>query len=209
MSNRLPMFPLGSVLTPYGVLPLHIFEPRYRVLMFDCTHGEAEPEFGVVLIERGSEVGGNDERFSVGTIARIVEAGELPDGRWVLTTIGTSRFRVERWLPDDPYPLAFIDKLAETPWSAEADEARKAAEEHIRRALGLMAELGEAAPPATIKLADDPEVAAWQLVAVAPLGSFDKQRLLEIDDNAGRLRELAAMAEEEATVLAFRLAKDE
>src|ERR1700737_1153600 len=102
MSRRLAMFPLGSVLFPHLLLPLHIFEPRYRVLMFDCTRGE--PEFGVVLIERGVEGGGSDERFRVGTVARILEAGELPDGRWVLNAVGTNRIRVDTWLPDDPYP---------------------------------------------------------------------------------------------------------
>ena len=56
----LPMFPLGTVLLPGAVLPLHVFEPRYRQLVQDCLAGE--PEFGVVLIERGSEVGGGDQR---------------------------------------------------------------------------------------------------------------------------------------------------
>src|SRR5580658_2819799 len=72
MSTRLAMFPLGTVLVPHGVLPLHVFEPRYRVLMFDCLRGTRE--FGVVLIERGSEVGGDDQRFAVATVARIEAA---------------------------------------------------------------------------------------------------------------------------------------
>ena len=71
---------LGAV--PARALPLHVFEPRYRALVEDCLAGE--PEFGVVLIERGSEVGGGDTRFDVGTVARIVEAAEFPDGRYAL-----------------------------------------------------------------------------------------------------------------------------
>ncbi len=67
------MFPLGTVLFPSMVLPLHVFEPRYRQLTLECI--EAEREFGVVLIARGSEVGGGDQRRSVGTLARIVQAG--------------------------------------------------------------------------------------------------------------------------------------
>src|SRR5439155_458702 len=63
----LPMFPLGTVLFPFVVLPLHVFEPRYRALTRDCLAGSGE--FGVVLIERGLEVGGGDERFPVGTVA--------------------------------------------------------------------------------------------------------------------------------------------
>jgi uncharacterized protein len=207
MAERLAMFPLGSVLVPGAVLPLHIFEPRYRVLMFDCVRGE--PEFGVVLIERGFEVGGGDQRFGVGTLARITEAAELPDGRWVITAVGTQRIRVEEWLAPDPYPLAMVERLAEQAAGApEVGEARAAAEAEVRRGLALCAQLGLQGPDPGIELAADPDVAAWQLVALAPLGSYDKQRLLEIDDHPSRLALLAVLAEEQATVLAHRLGGD-
>jgi Lon protease-like protein len=191
---------------PHLVVPLHIFETRYRVLMFDCTHGESNPEFGVVLIERGSEVGGNDQRFGVGTMARIVDAAELPDGRWVLNAAGTHRFRVEEWLPDDPYPLALIEPLPDFSWSAEAESARREAEHHVRRALALSEKLGDPAIPATIELHPDAKISSWQLQAIAPVGPFDQQRLLEIDDHQVRLTQLAVLAEESARVLAHRLA---
>ena len=210
MSARLAMFPLGSLLLPYGILPLHIFEPRYRVLMFDCTREGAVPEFGVVLIERGFEVGGNDERFSTGTVARIIHAGELPDGRWLLNAVGTRRIEVTEWLLDDPYPIALVDDRPDPEWpGGAADDLLRSAEQLVRRTLALTAELGEAAPPATIALADDPKVAGWQLIAVAPLGPFDKQKLLEVDDHAERVRLLAAMAEEEQAVLAYRLSGEQ
>ena len=61
----LPMFPLGTVLFPHALLPLRVFEPRYRTMTAHVMRGDAE--FGVVLIERGSEVGGGDIRFDVGT----------------------------------------------------------------------------------------------------------------------------------------------
>ena len=96
----LPMFPLGTVLLPGMVLPLHVFEPRYRQLVQDCEAGDGE--FGVVLIERGSEVGGGDVRTDVGTVAKIVQSQSLPDGRYLLATVGARRLRVERWLDDDP-----------------------------------------------------------------------------------------------------------
>ena len=99
-ARRLPMFPLGTVLYPYAMLPLHVFETRYRIMVRECLR--TDQEFGVVLIERGSEVGGGDVRFDTGTIARIVQAAELPDGRYALASVGTKRIRVERWLPDDP-----------------------------------------------------------------------------------------------------------
>src|SRR5918995_5057301 len=105
------MFPLQTVLLPGAVLPLHVFEPRYRQLVIDCLADDTgEPEFGVTLIERGNEVGGGDQRADVGVVARMVQVEALPGGRYALVAVGTSRLRVNAWLPDDPYPLADIDE---------------------------------------------------------------------------------------------------
>src|SRR3954453_12623991 len=111
--TELPMFPLGTVLFPSLFLPLHVFEPRYRELTRRCL--EADREFGVALIERGSEVGGDDVRTAVGTVARILEATELDDGRWVLGTVGIRRIRVVRWLEDDPFPRAEAEDWEDAP----------------------------------------------------------------------------------------------
>jgi Lon protease-like protein len=210
----MPMFPLSTVLVPHAVLPLHVFEPRYRVLMFDCMR--AEPEFGVVLIERGSEVGGDDQRFGVATVARIVEATELADGRWVMLAVGTRRVEVKEWLPDDPYPLAVVDDRDDLAWPAAAEsgagealaDSLGAAERAVRRILALAAELGDEVAPADVELSRDPAVAAWQLLAVAPVGSLDKQRLLGTDDHGERLRSLTQLAEEQAVLLAYRLKRE-
>jgi uncharacterized protein len=203
--SRLPMFPLGQVLFPHAGLPLHIFEPRYRVLMFDCLR--SEPEFGVVLIERGVEVGGGDSRFPVGTVARIVKGAELADGRWVLEAVGTRRFEVDAWLADDPYPVAMVRPRPEPPFGAAAARQLDEAERLVRRTLALREELSEPTVPAAVELDADPAVRAWQLVAVAPLGQVDQQSLLGIDDPSHRLAELARLAGEEADVLAYRLAE--
>jgi len=199
----LPMFPLGTVLFPHAPLPLHIFEPRYRALVRDCLAGDGE--FGVVLIERGFEVGGGDSRFDVGTVARLVEAAELDDGRWLLTTVGTRRIRVVTWIPDDPYPLALVQDVAEPAFEAGAEHALAEAEEAVRRALAYKAELGEPAAPAMVRLDDEPARRAWQLAAIAPLGPVDQQALLEspgVNELVGRLAEAAGEA---ATLLAYRL----
>ena len=198
----LPMFPLGTVLFPYGALPLHVFETRYRELTEDCLKGNRE--FGVVLIERGSEVGGGDTRFHVGTVARIVEAAKFPDGRWALITIGDRRVRIRTWLPDDPYPLALVEDLPDDGGAPDAT-ALAVAERAVRRALALQAELDEPSAPATVELDADPDRAAWQLASYAPLGPADKQRILEVATWDERLSLLAAMAADAAEMFAYRL----
>jgi len=199
----LPMFPLGTVLVPSAVLPLHVFEPRYRQLVADCLAGV--PEIGVVLIERGSEVGGGEVRTDVGTIARIVGARELPEGRWLLTTIGTRRIRVRAWLPDDPYPLADVDEWPDPPPGPEHAELLATATGLLRRTLALAAEAGIETAPATVEVADDPVLATHQVVALAPVGPLDRHRLLCAPGPDDRLRLLATMLEDAAEVLAARL----
>ena len=200
----LPMFPLGNVLFPFAVTSLHIFEPRYRALAKDCTKGNGE--FGIVLIERGHEVGGGDMRFKVGTAAKIVESLELPDGRWLIAARGMRRLRVETWLPDDPYPMALIQELPETPLEDADRELVTLAERAVRRALAYKAELDEPAAPATVELDDEPTILALQLAAIAPVGPLDRQLLLEEDDARVRVQRLIELVDDENTVLAARLA---
>jgi Lon protease-like protein len=200
------MFPLGAVLFPHVVLPLHVFEPRYRQLTRDCLAGDRE--FGVVLIERGHEVGGGDSRFPEGTVAHILEAAEFDDGRWALVTVGTRRIRVCEWLPDAPYPQALVEDAPDVPMdpAATGDDDLRAAERAVRRAIALKIELDEpVGAPHGFELAVDPTVAGWQLAAVAPFGPVDQLRILREDDPVARLQLVASMAEDEADVLAYRL----
>jgi Lon protease-like protein len=201
----LPMFPLGSVLFPHAVLPLHVFEPRYRKLTEECLAGDGE--FGVVLIERGSEVGGGDIRFDVGTVARILRAGRHDDGRWLLVTAGSERRKVREWLPDGPYPRAAVDRLddrAEDDAVHRVDDVASA----LRRVLALRAELGDPTTSVDFELDDDPVRASFEAASAAALGPLDAQRLLELDDAGGRLAQLLDLLTEEAAVLEFRLSAD-
>jgi Lon protease-like protein len=202
--RHLPIFPLGSVLMPTQLLPLHIFEPRYLELMHRLTQPGASAELGVVLIERGHEVGGGDQRVGVGTVGRLVAAEQTPDGRWMALFAGTDRFRVVEWLPDDPFPQARIEELPESEWDPADDAILANAETLVRETLALAAELGDAAAPAGFELAGDPARRAWQLCAAAPLGPFDRQRLLEVP-RAARLVALTQQAAEARETLAFRL----
>jgi Lon protease-like protein len=201
--RTIPMFPLGSVLFPHALLPLHVFEPRYRALTEACLAGDGE--FGVVLIERGSEVGGGDTRFTVGTVAKIVEAGRLPDGRYVLAAVGTGRLRVSRWLPEEPYPRADIEVLDDSV-ATHSERRRVEVERLLRRVLALRTELGEAAAAADVTLDEHAGRASFEAAAVAALGPLDAQRVLELDSPTARFEALGGLLSEEARFLELRLA---
>lgn len=205
MHRYLPVFPLGSVLVPTQLLPLHIFEERYRYLMQAITEPGAPREIGVVLIERGSEVGGGDVRVGIGTVAHLIEADPLPDGRWVAVFAGSHRFRVAQWLPEDPFPAANVEEIADPEWNPDWDPLLTRAEATVRQALSMASELGEQGARPSFALSPDPSVAAWQLCAVSPLGPFDRQRLLEVDGPEDRLQVLSEETAAIAQVLAFRL----
>ena len=206
MAKTIPMFPLGTVLFPYAALPLHLFEERYRMLAETCLRGDGR--FGVVLIERGHEVGGGDTRFDVGTVARIVEAARTPDGRYLLATVGTERLRVKRWLADDPFPRAEVDVLADPRRSPNGrTEARDEVERLLARVLALSAELGDRSLPVeAARLDPDPVRASYEAAARAPIGPLDAQRLLEEDEPATRLAQLRSLLSDAAELLELRLA---
>lgn len=199
----LPMFPLGAVLLPGGRLPLHVFEPRYQALARHCL--TRDRRFGVVLISRGSEVGGGEVRTGVGTVAAIDQAAALPGGRYGLVTHGTQRLQVDHWLPDDPFPRAAARIMPPDPDPDAAILDR--AEAAVRRAHALRSELGIGpAWPAGLRLPAVPVAAAWLLCDMAPLGAQDRQLLLREDDPTARLHLLVtlvdAVADDAARLLA-------
>lgn len=180
------MFPLGSVLFPRVPIPLRVFEPRY-LTMVGRLLDEDEPgfEFGVVLIERGHEAGGGDQRASVGTMARLVSATVGADDI-IIVGVGTRRFTVERWVDEDPYPRAELSLLPDLEWSEALAPLRAQAEAVVRRAVARVAEQQS---DAALELSDDPVAAAWQLAAIAPLGEYDRYTLLRSTSMGGLLRQ--------------------
>lgn len=181
-----PMFPLGSVLFPSVPIPLRVFEPRY-LTMLGRLLDEDEPgfEFGVVLIERGHEAGGGDQRASVGTMARLVSATAGADDL-IIVGVGTRRFTVERWVDEDPYPKAELSFLPDLEWSEALAPLWAQAEAVVRRAIARVAERRS---DAALELSDDPVAAVWQLAAIAPLGEYDRYTLLRSTSMGGLLRQ--------------------
>ncbi len=192
------MFPLGTALVPGQMLPLHVFEPRYRALVDACLAGDRS--FGVVLIERGSEVGGDDIRFDVGTVARIVEMAEFPDGRYALTCVGTARCRVTAWLADAPFPRAEVEVLVDPAAGADALARREQVVAGMARVVAAARALG-AEVDGEIVLADDPIQAGWDAIAMAPIGPMDVLEVLREDDPAERLNRIVGALDEAAELL--------
>lgn len=174
------MFPLGSVLFPHMPLPLKLFEPRYLRMLGDLLD-DPSPAFGVVLIERGHEVGGGDQRFGVGTMAEILQV-EAYEGFMAVLARGADRFEVSRWLPDEPYPRAETAAVPALQWEPRLQPRRVAAETLVRQALAALNELPEAVMDFT--LAESEVAACWQLAGLAPVGEIDQLRMLRAESMA-------------------------
>lgn len=216
MSDRLPVFPLSTVLFPGLVLPLHIFEERYRALVRELSAQPAEPpaEFGVVTFRHGSEVApepgdgpapppepvGATELYEVGCTAELRHVSELPDGRFDIMTVGRRRFRVldvaqgaepyltarVEWLPDDERPDALAELLRPRVLAA------------FQTYLQLLR------PNADIldQMPDDPTVLSHLVAATAQLTVDERHALLAAPDTAARLRAELRLLNREAGLLA-------
>jgi uncharacterized protein len=201
----MPMFPLGTVLFPGAVLPLHVFEPRYREMVRQCLDS-TEHEFGVVLIERGAEVGGGDFRSMFGTVARMLQVAEMDDGRYALVTVGTRRIRINAWVPDDPYPLADVDDWPDVDNDGpELEQRVHTVAARVRRINALASELGDPHADATTEISEDPLVASYHLAALAPIGPADQQRLLAATGPRERVDMLDAALDDIEAMMQFRL----
>ena len=205
--TEMPVFPLGAVLLPGQLMPLTVFEPRYRVLLFDLREAE-NPEFVVTLIERGSEVGGGDVRAPFGCVARILENEDLQQGRTLLLVLGTRRVALTQWLPEDPYPRAVTVPAVESSWpsSGPADQSLLERTTEAARTVGaLVATLGGTPWPSDPELSADPVQRCWQLALLVPLSTLDRQRLLVTNDAVARWQMLEELVDEQHELLSARL----
>lgn len=201
------MFPLGTPLLPGAALPLNVFELRYLMMMDDCR-AATTPEFGVVLIERGSEVGGGDERTAVGCVARIVRMLEHEDGRRSVLAVGDRRFRVERWLDDDPYPVAMVDD-----WPDESDDVNEFVAADLAQRLAVFIELVARAtdrpgPVVEPDLDETPSEFVCRVASILPFGPSDRQSILAAPDVAERYERVAVALDDLIAVTRFRLADE-
>lgn len=184
---EIPLFPLGLVLFPGMVQPLHIFEPRYREMTKRCLDGEGM--FGIALALPES-VFHHEVPARVGTMARILDYNRLPDGRYNLLTVGARRFEIVETMRDQPYLRGLARMLPEEtgtgPVAALTTKARRLLDEYLAIVLAD-SEDGEK----DIAIPDDPIELSYFIAVLLPCEDSSKQELLEAPAADARLaREL-------------------
>jgi Lon protease-like protein len=208
-----PMFPLETALLPDEELPLQIFEPRYSALVTDCLDAD-DPVFGVVLIAAGREVGGGEERYDIGTLARIVEYVDIGGGRCRLRCRMADRIRVREWLPDDPYPRAVVE-----PWPDESGDMVTEGDIEVLedRIMALFERIAavqnvQLQPRELIfggvALADDPGKKLYALATRVPMGPADRFSVLAAPTAAARRDALSEAIETASAMVDFQLSDD-
>jgi len=205
VTDRLPLFPLGTVLYPGLLMPLHIFEERYRTLVADLSGlpADAPRRFGVIAIREGREADEDGVRalYQVGCTADVRQVEPLPDGRFDLVTTGSRRFRLSRVDRTRPYLTGEVEYLDEPPGEAAAVLAESVARWYRAYRDLLLAARGQP-PRESAQLPTDPVVLSYLVAAAMVLDLSDKQLLLEASDGAARLRAELALLRRETTMLA-------
>lgn len=192
MSTTLPLFPLGSVLFPGLVLPLHIFEPRYRQLVADLLASPEPRQFGVIAIRQGRETGvdGVSALYQTGCTAVVRQVERLDDGKFNMVTVGAHRFRLAELGEPAPYLSGAVellpDDVGDETDETEVAEAVRAVQEQFRAYLELLAERG-GVRVSVPELPDEPVLLSHLVAAAVVVDLPDKQRLLEEPDAYRRL----------------------
>ncbi|HZP49816.1 LON peptidase substrate-binding domain-containing protein [Actinocrinis sp.] len=204
MATTLPLFPLGSVLFPGVVLPLHIFEPRYRKMVADLRElpeGEAR-QFGVVAIRDGREVGAQsvESVYDIGCTARISALEAHEDGRYSLVTTGVQRFRLLDVDTSGAYLIGEVEYLEE-PSDARAEALKTSSTALLLGYQRALAGLRGVRTGSIPELPDDPTVLSYLIAAAMVLDLRDKQRLLATPDTASRLQREQALLRRETLLI--------
>jgi uncharacterized protein len=205
MAEMLPLFPLGAVLYPGMLLPLHIFEERYRQLVRDLFARPEPRQFGVIAIRKGRETGvdGVHSLYEIGCTATVRRADQLEDGRFDLVTVGTQRFRLLALDQTLPYLQGEIELLAEdaVDQTAAAPSVR-AVQVAFRAYLDALTERGGA----TVRIEDlpaEPVLLSFVVAAAMVIDLPERQGLLNEPDTVRRLNiEHALLARETAMLRA-------
>jgi len=203
MGEMLPLFPLGAVLYPGMLLPLHIFEERYRQLIRDLLDGTEGRRFGVIAIRKGRETGidGVHSLYKVGCTAALRRVDRHDDGRFDIVAVGAQRFRLLRLDQTRPYLQGEVELLTEEPTDpAAAGPAVRVIQAAFREYLDALTEWGGA----TIRLEelpDEPELLSFIVAAAMVIDLPERQAMLAESDTLRRLAMQRALLSRETAML--------
>jgi Lon protease-like protein len=203
MGEMLPLFPLGAVLYPGMLLPLHIFEERYRQLITDLLDGAEPRRFGVIAIRKGRETGidGVHSLYKVGCTATLRRVDRHDDGRFDIVTLGSQRFRLLRLDQTRPYLQGEVEMLTEEPADpAAAGPAVRAIQAAFREYLDALTEWGGA----TVRLEelpDEPELLSFIVAAAVVIDLPERQAMLAEPDTLRRLAMQRTLLSRETAML--------
>jgi uncharacterized protein len=192
VTRRIPLFPLpGVVLLPGTLLPLHIFEPRYRAMVADALSGENT--IGMAMLKPGSERARTvPEIFPVGGAGRIIASERLSDGRYDIVLQGVFRYRVLDESPPSPYRVARVEEIESIPFRTDAEASRVSAE-----ARSLFSEIsGAMSLPPLPEETLSPERLGSELALRLRYEPSELQELLELDSLPARLDTLTTRMRE-------------
>jgi uncharacterized protein len=202
MSEMLPLFPLGAVLYPGMLLPLHIFEERYRQLVRDLLDGPDPRRFGVIAIRKGRETGidGVHSLYEIGCIATLRRVEQHEDGRFDIVTVGTQRFKLLSLDETRPYLQGEVDLLADDETGLAAVPLVRTVQTAFRGYLDALTEWGGA----TVRieeLPDEPRLLSFIVAAAMIIDLTEHQVLLAEPDTVQRLNLQRALLSRETAML--------
>ena len=203
MGVMLPLFPLGAVLYPGMLLPLHIFEERYRQLVRDLLDGPEPRRFGVIAIRKGRETGidGVHSLYEIGCTATLRRVDAHDDGRFDIVTIGTQRFRLRGLDETRPYLQGEVEMLADEPVDpVSAEPAVRVTQAAFREYLDALTEWGGAVVRLE-DLPDEPTLLSFIIAAAMVIDLPERQALLAESDTLRRLARQRAMLSRETAML--------
>ena len=203
MGEILPLFPLGAVLYPGMLMPLHIFEERYRQLVRDLLDGAEPRRFGVIAIRKGRETGidGVHSLYEIGCAATLRRVDRHEDGRFDIVTVGTQRFRLLGLDQTRPYLQGVVEMLADEPADpAAAEPAVRVIQAAFREYLDALTECGGASVRLE-ELPGEPELLSYIVAAAMVIDLPERQALLAEPDTLRRLARQRVLLSRETAML--------
>ncbi|MEO8956069.1 MAG: LON peptidase substrate-binding domain-containing protein [Ktedonobacteraceae bacterium] len=203
---ELPLFPLNVVLFPGVVLPLHIFEPRYRQMIAECV--QQKMPFGVVLARSDSQPL-QEEPYPVGTMAEIHNLSQLEDGRYVLMAIGVQRFRILSKHHLKPYLSGVVELYEDVvePKHVLDVEGQKAYSLFGTYLDMLLQAANEQEKDIRSHLPNDPQALSHFIAYFLDIQDEQKQHFLELTSTVQRLQEEIVILRREVPFMRQILAK--